>query len=808
MTVSASSRKVKYNGSGSTGPFSFSPKLFSVDDVLVTHIASDGTETVLVKTTDYTIALVNNGTGGATITLVVALAVGEKLLIEGLTPLTQAVPFRDQGPYDPTKHENAYDKQMMAMQELDARVDLSLRIPAIDLVEEPTLNLILPKAATRANKFLSFDADGAVAVTSTVALTAIETVTASRALVSNASGYISASSVTATELGYVSGVTSAIQTQLNAKQPLDATLTALAAFNTNGILVQTAADTFAGRTLTGPAAGLTVTNGDGVSGNPTLALANDLAALEDLGSTGIAVRTAADTWAQRTITGTADKITVTNGNGVSGDPTLTIAATYAGQNSITTLGTITTGVWNGTAIADAYIASAATWNAKQAGDATLTGLAAWANGVDKIPYTTSADTFASLDFKDEDDMVSNSATAVPSQQSVKAYVDAAVLASGSGDFVGPGSSTDNALVRFDGTTGKLGQNSGATLDDSGNLTANSFIGPLTGNASTATALQTARAIGGVNFDGTAAITPTQIQPASEGSDTTCFPLFVNAASGTAQQPKYNSSFGYNASTNNLTVTSVNKLTITAPATGSTLTVPDGTTATVSGTNTGDQTITLTGDVTGSGTGSFAATIGNGKVTLAKIANAAANSKLLGSGATGSGSSYVELSLGTNLSMSGTTLNATGGAYVQSVTATYATNADLTVNIPIDDTIPQNTEGTEIVTASITPTSATNIIEIDFDGFGASASSTTMVTALFKDTGADAIAAAANFGSGAASRPSIMRLLHREVAGSTSARTYKIRVGTAAGTLRMNGATTGRYFGGTAVARLIVREVSP
>lgn len=34
---------------------------------------------------------------------------------------------------------------------------------------------------------------------------------------------------------------------------------------------------------------------------------------------------------------------------------------------------------------------------------------------------------------------------------------------------GPASSTDNALVRFDGTTGKLVQNSGTTLDDSGNM---------------------------------------------------------------------------------------------------------------------------------------------------------------------------------------------------------------------------------------------------------------------------------------------------------------------------------------------------
>lgn len=108
-------------------------------------------------------------------------------------------------------------------------------------------------------------------------------------------------------------------------QPADATLTALAAYNTNGIICQTAADTFAGRTLTGPAAGITVTNGNGVSGNPTLALANDLSALEGLAGTGLAARTGTDAWAQRTITGTASNIDVTNGNGVSGNPTIDLS---------------------------------------------------------------------------------------------------------------------------------------------------------------------------------------------------------------------------------------------------------------------------------------------------------------------------------------------------------------------------------------------------------------------------------------------------------------------------------------------------
>ena len=51
-----------------------------------------------------------------------------------------------------------------------------------------------------------------------IALSKLAALTASRALQSDGSGVISASSVTSTELGYVSGVTSAIQTQLNAKQ--------------------------------------------------------------------------------------------------------------------------------------------------------------------------------------------------------------------------------------------------------------------------------------------------------------------------------------------------------------------------------------------------------------------------------------------------------------------------------------------------------------------------------------------------------------------------------------------------------------
>lgn len=55
-------------------------------------------------------------------------------------------------------------------------------------------------------------------------------------------------------------------------QPYDATLVAWAAYNTNGLVTQTDADTFTGRTIAGTANEITVTNGSGVAGNPTLSL--------------------------------------------------------------------------------------------------------------------------------------------------------------------------------------------------------------------------------------------------------------------------------------------------------------------------------------------------------------------------------------------------------------------------------------------------------------------------------------------------------------------------------------------------------
>ena len=160
-------------------------------------------------------------------------------------------------------------------------------------------------------------------------------------------------------------------------QAKDSDLTAVANLSTNGMISRTGTGTMATRTITAPAAGITVTNGDGVAGNPTLALANDLAGLEGLATNGIPARTATDTWAVRTITGTSGRITVTNGDGVSGNPTIDHATLTMGGSGVGTFTKVTVDTYGhvtSTATASISDLSAPT-GAVAFGSQKITGLA-------------------------------------------------------------------------------------------------------------------------------------------------------------------------------------------------------------------------------------------------------------------------------------------------------------------------------------------------------------------------------------------------------------------------------------------------
>lgn len=165
-----------------------------------------------------------------------------------------------------------------------------------------------------------------------------------------------------------------------------------------------------------------------------------------------------------------------------------------------------------------------------------------------------------------------------------------------------------------------------------------------------------------------------------------------------------------------------------------------------------------------------------------------------------------------------------GKLVSRAYATYAANSSLTAKIPFDDTIPQSGEGTEIVTASITPSSASNRVRVTFVGFvsgvrstGCGDTYTAMSAALFRDSVAAALHATAipNETALGGTPHSLfggaISFAFEEVPATTSAIIYKVRAGPdGVGTpvMRFNGSTGARRFGGVAAAVLILEEITP
>jgi len=96
-------------------------------------------------------------------------------------------------------------------------------------------------------------------------------------------GQVRAGLASATHTHAISEIAN-LQASLDAKQPIDPDLTALAANTTNGLWARTGNGTGAARTITA-GSGITVTNGDGVAGNPTIALNFTLANIPQSGAT-------------------------------------------------------------------------------------------------------------------------------------------------------------------------------------------------------------------------------------------------------------------------------------------------------------------------------------------------------------------------------------------------------------------------------------------------------------------------------------------------------------------------------------------
>lgn len=132
MTISTTTVRNTYNGSGTTGPFSYSFKIFADSDLRVYKTNAGGAASLLTLTTDYTVTGVGNGSGGS-ITLVTALATGETLTILRATALMQPTSIRNQGAFFPATHEDQFDRETMHAQELSDAAGRSLRLhPSLD----------------------------------------------------------------------------------------------------------------------------------------------------------------------------------------------------------------------------------------------------------------------------------------------------------------------------------------------------------------------------------------------------------------------------------------------------------------------------------------------------------------------------------------------------------------------------------------------------------------------------------------------------------------------------------------------------
>lgn len=141
----------------------------------------------------------------------------------------------------------------------------------------------------------------------------------------------------------------------------------------------------------------------------------------------------------------------------------------------------------------------------------------------------------------------------------------------------------------------------------------------------------------------------------------------------------------------------------------------------------------------------------------------------------------------------------GNVVVQSVDATpYTSNAALSTGIPLDDTTPLISEGNEILTANITPTSSGNKIRITLSGFGGANSY--FIYVIFRNTTCifPAVGVNNNFAS--------IATVYIDSPATTSQVTYSVRVGSPSGDTRMNGNLSGRYFNGTAKCTMRLEEI--
>lgn len=131
-------------------------------------------------------------------------------------------------------------------------------------------------------------------------------------------------------------------------------------------------------------------------------------------------------------------------------------------------------------------------------------------------------------------------------------------------------------------------------------------------------------------------------------------------------------------------------------------------------------------------------------------------------------------------------------------------------IPVDDTVPQNSEGDEYMTLAITPKSSTSKLKIEVVvNYSAAAGSKSAIVALFQDATASALACSAASSNTAGGTEAPITFTHYMTSGTTSATTFKIRAAcNDATSFTFNGASGARLFGGVFASSITITEYAP